>query len=100
MEHHCSKTTIDSLLVKDKFFNQDKDKKVFNVLKSITSTYFWGTGVTKIFQSYPIIDKNCKNLYTSSNTVSLNSIKGDAAGYWAKMVMIRTSYIISCHLIK
>ena len=64
--------------------NQDNAKKVFHLLKSKAPTYFWGTSVTKIPQSYPISDKNYKNLLLSSNMVSLNSVKTNTARCWAK----------------
>ena len=57
---------------------------MFHLIKSKASTYFWGTSVTKIPQSYPITTNNCKNLLTSSNRVSLDSVKRDAARCWAK----------------
>ena len=79
------KTATEPLPEKDRFsLNQDNAKKVFHLIKSKASTYFWGTSVTKIPQSYPITAKNCKNLLTSSNRVSLDSVKRDAARCWAK----------------
>ena len=86
-EHGASlfKTATEPLPEKDRFsLNQDNAKKVFHLIKSKASTYFWGTSVTKIPQSYPITAKTCKNLLTSSNRVSLDSVKRDAARCWAK----------------
>ena len=79
------KTATEPLPEKDRFsLNQDNAKKVFHLLKSKASTFFWGTSVTKIPQSYPISATTCKNLLTSSNRVSLDSVKRDAARCWAK----------------
>ena len=82
------KTATEPLPEKDRFsLNQDNAKKVFHLIKSKASTYFWGTSVTKIPQSYPVSDKNCKNLLTSSNRVGLDSVKRYAARCWAKKLM-------------
>ena len=79
------RTATEPLPEKDRFsLNQDNAKKVFHLLKSKASTYFWGTSVTKIPQSYPISATTCKNLLTSSNRITLDSVKRDAARCWAK----------------
>ena len=70
------KTATEPLPEKDRFYlNQDNGKKVFHLLKSKASTYFWGTSVTKIPQFYPLLAKNCKNLLTSSNRLALTLSK-------------------------
>ena len=79
------KTATEPLPEKDRFsLNQDNTKKVFHLLNSKASTYFWGTSVTKIPQSYPVSGNNCKNLLITSNRVSLDSVKRDAARCLAK----------------
>ena len=86
-KHEASlfETATEPLPEKDRIsLNQDNSKKVFHLLKSKASTYFWGTSITKIPQSYPVIDKNCKSFLTSSNRVTLNSVKRNAARCWTK----------------